>query len=119
MTRVIIVEEEKEIRRDIGINMRAKQYEVEEEGDGTSALRTAAANPPDLVILDLGLPDMDGNGVVQGVDALAGLGQLDERERGRRDMDTKQRRRPGVEEVQCGREVFGKHGVGLVADNLH
>ena len=36
-------------------------------GDGTAALAAAAKRPPDVVILDLGLPDMDGNDVIEGL----------------------------------------------------
>jgi two-component system, OmpR family, KDP operon response regulator KdpE len=67
MTRVLIVEDEPQLRRALGINLRARRYEVETVGDGASALKAAATNPPDLVILDLGLPDMDGNEVVHGL----------------------------------------------------
>lgn len=67
MTRVLIVEDEPQLRRALGINLRARRYEVDTVGDGTSALRAAAASPPDLVILDLGLPDMDGNEVIRGL----------------------------------------------------
>jgi two-component system KDP operon response regulator KdpE len=67
MTRVLIVEDEPQLRRALGINLRARHYEVETVGDGASALKAAAASPPDLVILDLGLPDMDGNEVVHGL----------------------------------------------------
>jgi two-component system KDP operon response regulator KdpE len=67
MTRVLIVEDEPQLRRALGINLRARHYEIETVGDGASALKAAAASPPDLVILDLGLPDMDGNEVVHGL----------------------------------------------------
>jgi two-component system KDP operon response regulator KdpE len=67
MTRVLIVEDEPQLRRALGINLRARHYEVEAVADGASALKAAAASPPDLVILDLGLPDMDGNEVVHGL----------------------------------------------------
>lgn len=67
MTRVLIVEDEPQLRRALGINLRARRYEVETVATGAGALRAAASNPPDLVILDLGLPDMDGNEVVTGL----------------------------------------------------
>jgi two-component system, OmpR family, KDP operon response regulator KdpE len=67
MTKVLIVEDEPQLRRALGINLRARRYEVDTVADGAGALRAAAANPPDLVILDLGLPDMDGNDVVHGL----------------------------------------------------
>jgi len=67
MTRVLIVEDEPQLRQALGINLRAHQYDVDAVADGAGALRAAAANPPDLVILDLGLPDMDGNEQVHGL----------------------------------------------------
>jgi two-component system KDP operon response regulator KdpE len=67
MTRVLIVEDEPQLRRALGINLRARRYEVEAVGDGAGALRAAATSPPDLVILDLGLPDMDGIEVIHGL----------------------------------------------------
>ena len=67
MTRVLIVEDEPQLRRALGINLRARRYDVETVADGAGALRAAAASPPDLVILDLGLPDMDGQEVVRGL----------------------------------------------------
>ena len=67
MTRVLIVEDEPQLRRALAINLRARRYDVEVVDDGAGALRAAAATPPDLVILDLGLPDMDGVEVVHGL----------------------------------------------------
>jgi two-component system KDP operon response regulator KdpE len=67
MPRLLIVEDEPALRRALSINLRARHYEVDAAPDGASALRIAAANPPDLAIVDLGLPDMDG------VDVIAGL----------------------------------------------
>jgi two-component system KDP operon response regulator KdpE len=67
MTRVLIVEDEPQLRRALTINLRAHRYDVEAVADGAGALRAAASSPPDLVILDLGLPDMDGEEVVGGL----------------------------------------------------
>jgi two-component system KDP operon response regulator KdpE len=67
MTRVLIVEDEPHLRRALGINLRARRYDVVTVADGAGALRAAATSPPDLVILDLGLPDMDGVEVVHGL----------------------------------------------------
>jgi two-component system KDP operon response regulator KdpE len=67
MTRVLIVEDEPQLRRALGINLRARRYEVEAVADGAGALRAAATSLPDLIILDLGLPDMDGVEVVHGL----------------------------------------------------
>ena len=67
MSRVLVVDDEPPIVRTLAINLRARGYEVVTAGDGAEALQRAAAHPPDVVILDLGLPDLDG------VDVIAGL----------------------------------------------
>jgi len=60
VTRVLVVDDEPQILRALRINLRVRQYEVETASTAAQALAVAAAHPPDLVILDLGLPDMDG-----------------------------------------------------------
>ena len=67
MSRVLVVDDEPQILRALAINLRARRYEVFTAGTGTEALLTAAAHPPELVILDLGLPDMDGVDVIRGL----------------------------------------------------
>jgi two-component system KDP operon response regulator KdpE len=67
MTRVLIVEDDLPLLRALSINLRARHYDVDTAADGTTALRTAAGTPPDVVILDLGLPDMDGVEVIHGL----------------------------------------------------
>jgi two-component system KDP operon response regulator KdpE len=67
MTRVLVVDDEPQILRALRINLRARRYEVTTAANGTQALDEAAAHPPDLVILDLGLPDMDGVDVIGGL----------------------------------------------------
>ncbi len=67
MTRVLVVDDEPQILRALRINLRARHYEVTIAANGTQALNEAAAHPPDLVILDLGLPDMDGVEVIGGL----------------------------------------------------
>lgn len=67
------MEDEPQLRRALVINLRARRYDVDAVGDGASALRAAAATPPDLVILDLGLPDMDGVDVVHGLRGWTGI----------------------------------------------
>ena len=67
MTRVLVVDDEPQILRALRINLRARQYEVATAANGAQALDEAAAHPPDLVILDLGLPDMDGVDVIGGL----------------------------------------------------
>jgi two-component system KDP operon response regulator KdpE len=65
MTRVLIVEDEDGLRRALAINLKARDYEVSVAADGRSALRAASENPPDVVVLDLGLPDFDGVAVIE------------------------------------------------------
>jgi two-component system, OmpR family, KDP operon response regulator KdpE len=67
MTRVLVIDDEPQIVRALRINLRVRQYEVYTAATGTQALETAARHPPDLVILDLGLPDLDGVEVIQGL----------------------------------------------------
>ncbi|GHI86891.1 response regulator [Streptomyces xanthophaeus] len=67
MTRVLVVEDEPQIVRALVINLKARRYEVDAAADGASALELAAARHPDVVLLDLGLPDMDGIEVIKGL----------------------------------------------------
>jgi two-component system KDP operon response regulator KdpE len=67
MTRVLVVDDEPQILRALTINLRARHYDVITAATGADALASAAAHPPDLVILDLGLPDLDGVDVVRGL----------------------------------------------------
>ena len=67
MTRVLVVDDEPQILRALRINLRVRQYDVYTAATGAQALEVAAAHPPDLVILDLGLPDMDGVDVIGGL----------------------------------------------------
>jgi len=65
MTRVLIVDDEPQILRALRINLTARQYDVLVAADGTEALRIAATDHPDLIVLDLGLPDIDGIEVIR------------------------------------------------------
>jgi two-component system, OmpR family, KDP operon response regulator KdpE len=67
MTRVLIVEDDPQLLRALAINLRARHYGVDTAPDGATALAAANRRPPDLVILDLGLPDMDGIQVIRGL----------------------------------------------------
>ncbi|MFD6878550.1 MULTISPECIES: response regulator [unclassified Streptomyces] len=67
MTRVLVVEDDPQLVRALRINLQARRFEVEEAGYGGSALRLAAARKPDVMVLDFGLPDMDGIDVIKGV----------------------------------------------------
>jgi two-component system KDP operon response regulator KdpE len=67
MSRVLVVDDDAQIRRALRINLSARGYEVLTAGDGADALRTAAEELPDAVVLDLGLPDLDGTDVIAGL----------------------------------------------------
>jgi two-component system KDP operon response regulator KdpE len=67
VSRVLVVDDDPGLRRALAINLRARRYEVDVAGDATAALAAAARRPPDVVILDLGLPDMDGTEVIHGL----------------------------------------------------
>lgn len=67
MTRVLVVDDEPQILRALRINLRARRYEVHTAASAAEALAMAAKFPPDLVLLDLGLPDMDGMDVIEGL----------------------------------------------------
>jgi two-component system KDP operon response regulator KdpE len=63
--RVLIVEDEPALLRALQINLRARGYEVTTSTAGQEALVEAARRPPDAVLLDLGLPDLDGTEVIR------------------------------------------------------
>jgi two-component system KDP operon response regulator KdpE len=67
VTRVLVVDDEPQILRALRINLRVRDYEVHVAATGTEALEVAGRYPPDLVILDLGLPDLDGVEVIHGL----------------------------------------------------
>ncbi|MBB5156446.1 response regulator [Saccharopolyspora phatthalungensis] len=67
MTRVLVVDDDHQILRALRINLRARHYDVAVAADGIAALRCAADWHPDLVVLDLGLPDLEGIEVIQGL----------------------------------------------------
>nr|WP_206038377.1 response regulator [Rhodococcus sp. HNM0569] len=63
----MVVDDEPQLLRALRINLTARGYQVTTAADGTSALRAAAEARPDVIVLDLGLPDIDG------IEVLAGL----------------------------------------------
>jgi two-component system KDP operon response regulator KdpE len=67
MTRVLVVDDEPLTARTLVLNLRARRYEVSVARDGGEALRSAADWHPDVVVLDLGLPDIDGVEVIHGL----------------------------------------------------
>jgi two-component system KDP operon response regulator KdpE len=67
MTRVLVVDDEPGLLRTLVINLRARDYTVDAAATGAEALAAASRHPPDVVVLDLGLPDMDGVDVIEGL----------------------------------------------------
>ena len=65
--RILVVDDELQIVRALGINLRALGYVVDTAASGEEALRKAANHRPDTVILDLGLPGIDGIDVIRGL----------------------------------------------------
>jgi len=73
VTRILVVDDEPQIVRALSINLRARHYDVDTAPDGASALRAATRHHPDLVVLDLGLPDMEGTEVIRGLRGWTGI----------------------------------------------
>ena len=67
VSRVLVVDDEPQIRRALGINLRARGYDVDLAETGEQALELAAHHHPDVVVLDLGLPGIDGVEVIHGL----------------------------------------------------
>ncbi|MGH2636699.1 MAG: response regulator [Actinomycetota bacterium] len=65
MTRVLVVDDEPQIRRAMRTSLGAHGYEVETVGTGKEAIVAAAERAPELVLLDLGLPDLEGAEVIR------------------------------------------------------
>jgi two-component system, OmpR family, KDP operon response regulator KdpE len=67
VSRVLVVDDEPTLVRALAINLRARGWEVVTAHDGTGALKAASDKRPDVVVLDLGLPDIDGVEVIRGL----------------------------------------------------
>jgi two-component system, OmpR family, KDP operon response regulator KdpE len=67
VTRILVVDDDRHLLRALRITLAARGYEVGTAADGAGALAAASRTPPDLIILDLGLPDLDGVAVVEGL----------------------------------------------------
>lgn len=65
MTQILIIDDEPQIRRFLNISLGSQGYEILEAEDGARGLELAALASPDLIVLDLGLPDRDGQLVLQ------------------------------------------------------
>jgi two-component system KDP operon response regulator KdpE len=143
MTRILVVDDEPQILRALRINLAARHYEVDVAADGGAALRLAADASPDLVILDLGLPDLDGVDVIHGLRGWTGIpiivlsgraGNADKIEAldaGADDYVTKPfgidellarvravTRRTGLHEAELARIPLGEHVVDLTSKTI-
>ena len=67
MTRVLVVDDDRALARALAINLKARGFEVDVALTGADALTAAGSHPPDVVVLDLGLPDLDGTEVLAGL----------------------------------------------------
>ena len=67
MTRILVVDDEPQLLRALGTNLTARGYDVDLAATGEAALTVAARKHPDLVVLDLGLPGIDGTEVIRGL----------------------------------------------------
>jgi two-component system KDP operon response regulator KdpE len=67
VSRILVVDDDDQLRRALRINLAARHYEVHTAADAAGALAAAGHTPPDLAIVDLGLPDLDGVDVVRGL----------------------------------------------------
>ncbi len=66
-SRVLVVDDETQIRRTVGINLRARGFDVDLAETGEEALDLAARHRPDVVVVDLGLPGISGIEVIEGI----------------------------------------------------
>ena len=113
MTRILVVDDEPQLLRALRINLAARGYEVAVADDGAAALREAADRHPDLVVLDLGLPDLDGldAGADDYVIKPFGVDELLARIRA-------VSRRASVAEEEPARFVIGEHEVDLAGKTV-
>jgi two-component system KDP operon response regulator KdpE len=67
MTRVLVIDDEPQLVRVLRVHLEARGYQVDVAPNGTKALMLAAETMPDVVVLDLGLPDISGLEVIAGL----------------------------------------------------
>jgi two-component system KDP operon response regulator KdpE len=67
VSRLLVVDDEPQLLRALRITLTARGHQVRTAPDGRHALADAATHPPDVIILDLGLPDIDGLEVIHGL----------------------------------------------------
>lgn len=73
MPAVLIIEDEQRIRETLARRLAERGYDVDSAGGGLAGLESVVAQPPDVVILDLGLPDVDGREVLKMIRAVSGV----------------------------------------------
>jgi two-component system KDP operon response regulator KdpE len=73
MSRILIIDDDEPLARALRLNFAARGYQVQTAGSGAAGLDAAAHHAPDLVIVDLGLPDLDGLDVVAGIRGYSGV----------------------------------------------
>src|SRR5262245_41286115 len=62
---ILIIDDEPQIRKLLAITLQANDYEVREAANGSEGVKLVSVDPPDLVLLDLGLPDVNGHEVLK------------------------------------------------------
>ena len=67
MTRILVIDDDRPLARALAINLKARGFDVDVALTGREALSMASSRPPDAVVLDLGLPDLDGTEVLEGL----------------------------------------------------
>ena len=65
--RILLVDDEVSIQRAVAPLLRSRGYDVDVAGTGAAALKAVSDRPPDLIVLDLGLPDLEGTEVCRGI----------------------------------------------------
>jgi two-component system KDP operon response regulator KdpE len=122
---VLVVEDDPHLLRALTINLRARRYVVHPAPTAQVALDIAAQHPPALVILDLGLPDLDGVDVIRGLRSwysspilvLSGrtdsTDKVDALDEGADDYVTKPF---GMDELLARLRALGRRGLGSTAD---
>ena len=117
--RVLLVEDDRETRAALARELARRGYLIDEAGDGATALRRWEAHRPDVILLDLGLPDIDGLRVITRIRKEATTpivilsGRYEALERGADDYVTKPF---GVDELSARLRVALRHGAGPAAD---
>ena len=73
---ILVIDDEAQMRKLLEITLQTNGYAVTLAATAKEGLIMAANHPPELVLLDLGLPDMDGKAVVAAIRAACGIGRV-------------------------------------------